>query len=372
MHRYPYESGPQEYGRYGEGHQQQGRQPYESGQGYGGGGHEGWERSQYGQRYGAGAGGPMGGAGGRDPWDTHRYQQGGPSQGPWGAGQQGGGQYGGGYESQREMDQRRYGGWQGGPGPSRAGYQGQEHDYGPGQMGGYGRGETGDQRGGGYGQGNYEGPARQRGYDGAQRGYDGGDRGYQQGRSGSMGYGDGQQQRGYEGGDGYRDSGRQQNFNYGESSAGGRTQGQQSWSQGSSGGWGGGGGNEGRRRGRAPKNYSRSDDRLTEIVCDTLIDHGCDCSDVEVKVNDGVVTLTGEVDDRQEKFQFEHIAADVNGVKDVQNQLRMRQRSRENDRDMYDLGDVDHSRGSKDDNASRRSGSRSSVESKPSTAGSRS
>jgi osmotically-inducible protein OsmY len=48
-----------------------------------------------------------------------------------------------------------------------------------------------------------------------------------------------------------------------------------------------------------------------------------DASDVEVAVNNGMVTLTGRVDGREEKRRAEDIAESVSGVADVSNQLRV-------------------------------------------------
>lgn len=56
-------------------------------------------------------------------------------------------------------------------------------------------------------------------------------------------------------------------------------------------------------------------------MCDTLVDRGCDCSEVEVGVNGCVVNLSGTVHDRGEKHEFEWIAASVNGVQDVENMI---------------------------------------------------
>jgi len=76
---------------------------------------------------------------------------------------------------------------------------------------------------------------------------------------------------------------------------------------------------------RGPKGYKRSDDRIREDVSDRLGDHEyLDCSEVEVTVSNGEVTLTGTVRTRQEKFLAEEIADDVSGVNDVHNQLRVK------------------------------------------------
>jgi osmotically-inducible protein OsmY len=77
-------------------------------------------------------------------------------------------------------------------------------------------------------------------------------------------------------------------------------------------------------RGRGPKNYQRSDDRIHEDVCERLaMDHDVDASDVEVHVAEGVVTLNGTVNERHAKRLAEDICESVRGVKDVQNNLRV-------------------------------------------------
>lgn len=48
-----------------------------------------------------------------------------------------------------------------------------------------------------------------------------------------------------------------------------------------------------------------------------------DASDVEVVVNNSMVTLTGRVDSRDGKRRAEDIADSVSGVTDVSNQLRV-------------------------------------------------
>jgi osmotically-inducible protein OsmY len=76
-------------------------------------------------------------------------------------------------------------------------------------------------------------------------------------------------------------------------------------------------------RGRGPKGFSRSDDRIREDVCDLLEDNpDLDASDVEVKVDSGEVTLTGRVDGRWAKRLAEDITCSVRGVRECHNQLR--------------------------------------------------
>lgn len=77
-------------------------------------------------------------------------------------------------------------------------------------------------------------------------------------------------------------------------------------------------------RGRGPKNYQRSDDRIREEVCERLtMDHDVDASDIEVSVSDAVVRLDGTVRERHAKRIAEDICELVRGVKDVVNNLRV-------------------------------------------------
>jgi osmotically-inducible protein OsmY len=81
---------------------------------------------------------------------------------------------------------------------------------------------------------------------------------------------------------------------------------------------------EGKFRGRGPKNYRRSDERIREEVGDRLTDsEWLDASDVEVNVVAGEVILSGMVDSRYAKRLAEDIAESVSGVTQVQNNLRV-------------------------------------------------
>ena len=76
-------------------------------------------------------------------------------------------------------------------------------------------------------------------------------------------------------------------------------------------------------RGRGPKAYRRSDERIREDINDRLTDHAyLDASDIEVMVKEGEVTLTGKVLDRTDKRLAEDVTESVSGVKHVQNNLR--------------------------------------------------
>ena len=76
-------------------------------------------------------------------------------------------------------------------------------------------------------------------------------------------------------------------------------------------------------RGRGPKGYRRSDERIREDVNDRLTDHQyLDASDIDVTVKEGEVTLSGKVFDRTDKRLAEDVAESVTGVKNVLNNLR--------------------------------------------------
>lgn len=77
--------------------------------------------------------------------------------------------------------------------------------------------------------------------------------------------------------------------------------------------------------GKGPKTYKRTDERIREEVSERLTRHGgIDASDVDVIVENGEVTLQGEVSSRTEKRLAEAIAETVFGVHDVHNRLKAR------------------------------------------------
>jgi hypothetical protein len=79
------------------------------------------------------------------------------------------------------------------------------------------------------------------------------------------------------------------------------------------------------QRGRGPKGYTRSDDRIKEDVCERLSDdYFIDASDVTIDVRQGVVTLSGTVDSRQLKHRIEDLVETSSGVKDIENRLTIR------------------------------------------------
>jgi hypothetical protein len=99
--------------------------------------------------------------------------------------------------------------------------------------------------------------------------------------------------------------------------------------------WGGSGyqgpgyGHQGSSRtARAPRGYQRPDDRIREEICETVIRMGVDAGDVDIKVERSEVTLSGTVDNRQDKRRLEDLAESVSGVKHVYNQLRVEELQR--------------------------------------------
>lgn len=77
--------------------------------------------------------------------------------------------------------------------------------------------------------------------------------------------------------------------------------------------------------GRGPQGYKRSDERISEDINEDLTqDPELDASNITVEVHDGEVTLRGTVSDRQAKRRAEDLAESCSGVKEVQNQLRVK------------------------------------------------
>ncbi|WP_437667503.1 BON domain-containing protein [Sorangium sp. So ce1182] len=63
---------------------------------------------------------------------------------------------------------------------------------------------------------------------------------------------------------------------------------------------------------------------MREDICDQISEHpDLDASDVEVKVQNGEVVLSGTVRERRFKHQLESLAERISGVTDVRNEIRM-------------------------------------------------
>lgn len=80
-------------------------------------------------------------------------------------------------------------------------------------------------------------------------------------------------------------------------------------------------------RGRGPKNWRPSDERIRDTVNMLLTDHdGVDATEIDVTVENAEVTLHGSVGSRWEKRLAEDVAHSVRGVHDVHNRLRIADR----------------------------------------------
>jgi hypothetical protein len=78
--------------------------------------------------------------------------------------------------------------------------------------------------------------------------------------------------------------------------------------------------------GRGSKNYKRSDARIEEDVHEALLrDPYVDATEIDVKVENGEVTLFGEVPDRHQRRRAEECVERCAGVRDVHNNLKARQ-----------------------------------------------
>lgn len=76
--------------------------------------------------------------------------------------------------------------------------------------------------------------------------------------------------------------------------------------------------------GVGPRGYRRSDQIIQEEACERLTQHGqVDARQIQIQVNDGIVTLEGTVDSRRAKRLAEDAIHDISGVFDVQNHLRV-------------------------------------------------
>lgn len=76
--------------------------------------------------------------------------------------------------------------------------------------------------------------------------------------------------------------------------------------------------------GVGPKGYKRSDSAIEEEVCNMLANNEfIDASTFTVNVENRIVTLSGFVHDRRDKFEIEDLIEKVSGVEDVRNNLRV-------------------------------------------------
>lgn len=296
-----------------------------------------------------------GGRGGEERWRqmhadrSHEgpagYNDSGPIQGGWEFGdREQGGRRGQGYD---QYGYGRQGSGETGRDPGVGSGYGEtwnnDREYGRG--GGYGAGSQGSQgdwrgadRGSYDSQYGQAGRGAQRSYGGAGGGSGGGyglaqeGGGYSSGSSVTQGgYGGGRQQYGYgahtpygyRGRNEYDDRGRGGQF----AEDGARGGEDRSWLERAGdkvAGFFGAGEEGGQHRGRGPKGYRRSDDRIREDISDRLTDDAwLDASNIDVEVKDCEVILKGEVSSREDKRRAEDLAESISGVRNVQNHLRV-------------------------------------------------
>ena len=78
--------------------------------------------------------------------------------------------------------------------------------------------------------------------------------------------------------------------------------------------------------GRGPHGYQRSNERIIEDACERLTHHGqLDASGIAIEVDNRIVTLKGAVSSRWQKRMAEDTVETVSGVRDVRNQLEIRE-----------------------------------------------
>jgi hypothetical protein len=87
-------------------------------------------------------------------------------------------------------------------------------------------------------------------------------------------------------------------------------------------------------RGRGPKGYLRTDDRIREDVCERLSwNDELDATEINVRVENGDVILEGSVETRYMKRLAGDLAERVPGVIEVHNAIRVNKAAEESARD---------------------------------------
>src|SRR5215203_3232930 len=81
---------------------------------------------------------------------------------------------------------------------------------------------------------------------------------------------------------------------------------------------------DGPHRGKGPKGYTRSAERIHEDVYERLsYDPAVDASDIDIRVEGSEVVLSGIVGSRAEKYRAEDLVESISGVRSVQNNIRV-------------------------------------------------
>jgi osmotically-inducible protein OsmY len=81
---------------------------------------------------------------------------------------------------------------------------------------------------------------------------------------------------------------------------------------------------QGPYKGKGPKDYKRSEDRIKEDVCDRLSeDDYVDATNIQVQIQNNEVTLIGTVETREQKRRAEDLVESISGVRNVENRIRV-------------------------------------------------
>jgi osmotically-inducible protein OsmY len=77
-------------------------------------------------------------------------------------------------------------------------------------------------------------------------------------------------------------------------------------------------------RGKGPKSYQRSEERIKEDICDRFTDDDMlDATDIDIEVHGHEVVLTGTVNNRMQKRRAEDLAESISGVQNVENRIHV-------------------------------------------------
>lgn len=80
----------------------------------------------------------------------------------------------------------------------------------------------------------------------------------------------------------------------------------------------------GEHKGKGPKGYQRSDERIKEDINDRLSDdEHIDASNTDVTIENGEVTLSGTVNSKEAKRRAEDAAEAISGIKNIENRIRV-------------------------------------------------
>ena len=80
----------------------------------------------------------------------------------------------------------------------------------------------------------------------------------------------------------------------------------------------------GGHRGKGPRDYQRSAERIREDICDRLYeDDYVDASNIDIKIEGNEVILSGTVRSKEEKRRAEDLVESISGVRNVENRIRV-------------------------------------------------